>query len=357
MIRILSISFFILLLALIGLLLQANIPDQKLIGPSLVSGLTNKVTVLVSVNEIKNLEQVFSEEHKAIKNLPKDKIITLIATGDVIPARSVNFRAYQYHDFTWPYQKTVQVLRNADLTFINLESPLIENCPLTNGGMIFCSDHQNLEGLKFAGVDIANLANNHSGNYGQAGVENTAKLLAQANILVTGTSGPVFKEAKGTRFAFLGYNALEKLDEQNVVEEIKATKLQANVVIVAFHWGTEYTSQPNPQQKNLAHLAINSGADLIIGNHPHWIQPVEIYQGKFITYAHGNFIFDQMWSEKTEEGVVGKYTFYKNKLVDIEFLPIRIEDFGQAYFLEGAEKTRILEGMKQESLKLRSFSE
>ncbi len=91
---------------------------------------------------------------------------------------------------------------------------------------------------------------------------------------------------------------------------------------------------------------------MIIGNHPHWIQPVEIYMGKLITYAHGNFIMDQEWSLKTKQGIVGKYTFYKEKLVDVNFLPILIENYGQPKFLEENEKEKILEEMKRESLEL-----
>src|SRR6185437_11714659 len=105
-------------------------------------------------------------------------------------------------------------------------------------------------------------------------------------------------------------------------------------------------------QSELAHLAIDSGADLVIGNHPQWIEPAELYKGKLITYAHGNFVFDQMWSEKTEEGIVGKYTFYDKRLIDVEYLPIKIEDYGQPYFLQGTDKQKILDQMKQDSEEL-----
>ena len=95
----------------------------------------------------------------------------------------------------------------------------------------------------------------------------------------------------------------------------------------------------------MAHLAIDSGADLIIGNHAHWIQPLEIYKDKLIMYAHGNFIFDQMWSQETREGVVGKYTFYNKKLVDVEYSPIQIDDYGQPHFVEGEQKERMLKNL------------
>lgn len=115
----------------------------------------------------------------------------------------------------------------------------------------------------------------------------------------------------------------------------------------------EYTDQPTQRQKELAHLAIDTGADLVIGNHPHWIQPVEIYKNKLIVYAHGNFVFDQMWSAKTREGIIGRYTFYGDRLIDAEFLPVQINDFGQPRFLTGETKSVLLEVLKQQSYQWR----
>lgn len=308
-----------------------------------------------------SLDLIFGEEREFVKSLPKEKIRVLVATGDIIPARSVNFQVATRNDFTWPYQKTFSILKDADITFINLEAPLVKNCPVTQVGMIFCGDQRNIEGMKLSGVDIASLANNHAGNYGKEGVEETVNLLSQNNILATGVDGAAIKDVTGLKFAFLGYNdvaspqpGVSNVDEERMRKEIAQARMIADVVAVAFHWGNEYVSQPNQRQKSLAHLAIDSGADLIIGNHPHWIQPVEIYQGKVITYAHGNFIFDQMWSQKTREGVVGKYTFLDKELVDIQFFPIQINDFGQPNPVEGEQGQNILHQMKDKSLKFSS---
>jgi poly-gamma-glutamate synthesis protein (capsule biosynthesis protein) len=125
------------------------------------------------------------------------------------------------------------------------------------------------------------------------------------------------------------------------------------VVIVQYHWGTEYITPPEERQKSLGRLTIDSGADLVIGNHPHWIKPIEFYKGKLITYGHGNFVFDQEWSQKTKEGVVGKYTFDGRDLVDVEYMPVEIINYGQPYFLEGSKKKQILDEMFFESAKLR----
>lgn len=302
------------------------------------------------------LDQIFRDNHQMNESLSQSSKIVLIATGDIIPARSVNNQVVSNNRFLWPYEKTYDVLKNADITFVNLESPLIQGCLPTQEGMVFCGDQKNIEGLVFSGIDIASLTNNHAGNYGFPGIESTVELLQKNGILSTGTGGPVYKNIKGFKFAFLGYNnvgtpekGLQWADPEKIRQEIGETREKADVIIVAFHWGTEYVSQPTKQQKELAHLAIDSGADLIIGNHAHWIQPIEIYKGKVITYAHGNFIFDQMWSQKTREGVVGKYTFNGNKLIDVEFLPVQIDNYGQPHFVGGIQKSKILDEMKSES--------
>ena len=302
------------------------------------------------------LRQIFDNNFDKISQLPREKVITIIATGDIIPARSVNFQATQRKDFTWPYLKTAEILKQADITFINLETPLIDVCPATQEGMVFCGNSKNIEGLVYAGVDIVSLANNHSSNYGKDALDSTIELLDDNGILVTGISGPKILEIKGMRFAFLGYNDIEKpqkevsnVEEEKIKSEITAAKKESDFVIVTFHWGTEYLAQPDDRQKYLGHFAIDAGANLVIGNHPHWIQPVEIYKGKLITYAHGNFIFDQEWSLETKQGVVGKYVFYENELIDVEYIPILLENYGQPHFLTGTEKDKVLENMKVQS--------
>lgn len=287
--------------------------------------------------------------------VPADKAITLIATGDVLTARTVNQKNTQKNDFTWPFHQTADILKSADLTFINLETPLTPECPVITNRMVFCGDEKSVEGLLFAGIDVVNFANNHAGNQGQEGVDNTTSLLRRNNFLVTGVDGPTYAEVKGTKIAFLGYNAVDnqpgvaKAEPGLIKREVATARANADIVVVAFHWGHEYTYRPSALQSDLAHLAIDEGADLIIGHHPHWFQRVEMYKDKLIMYSHGNFVFDQMWSQETREGIVGKYVFYDNQLVDVEFMPVLIEDYGQPRWLEGTEKDRLLEILEKES--------
>lgn len=317
------------------------------------------VAAEITISSVPQIQNIFSEYHNWTATLSADRIITLMASGDVIPARSVNQMTVKNNDFTWAFKNISSITQNADITLVNLESPLIRNCPITNEGMVFCGDSRHVEGLVYAGTDIVNLANNHSGNHGSRGIGDTINTLEANGMLVTGTGSAVVKKIKGIRFAFLGYNDIEKFGsnpssahEETIRNQVTEVKKTSDVVIVSFHWGTEYTSQPDERQISLAHLAIDAGADIVIGNHPHWIQPVEIYQGKFITYAHGNTVFDQMWSEKTKEGVIGKYTFLDKKLIEVEFFPLYIKNFGQPEFLAGDRKNKILEDMKYESIRL-----
>jgi gamma-polyglutamate biosynthesis protein CapA len=348
-------------LLLFLILMLFNYSGNKTLAPGAVSENLPRLIKKASPSpriEPLTIERIFSET-KIFPALDGEKVITVIATGDVIPARSTNYQTIQRKDFTWPFQKTADVLKSADLTFINLETPLMKNCQPVNEGMRFCGSSGHIEGLKFAGVDVASLANNHAANYGREGIGETKKLLEGNAILVTGLSGPVYVQVKGIKFAFLGYSDIEKTplvstaEEGRIRDEVAQARKNADVVIVQYHWGSEYITPPEERQIFLGKLTVDSGADLVIGNHPHWIKPVQFYNGKLITYGHGNFVFDQEWSQKTKEGVVGKYTFYGKDLIDVEFLPVEIVNYGQPYFLEGERKKAVLDEMYRESVILR----
>ena len=101
-----------------------------------------------------SLDQIFSEDHILTATLPNDRKRVLIATGDIIPARVVNIQATKFNNFKWPYEETADILRAADIAFVNLETPLIKDCPLVNDGFKFCGSDKNIEGLLFSGVDV-----------------------------------------------------------------------------------------------------------------------------------------------------------------------------------------------------------
>lgn len=369
-----KIKLFILLVVIInivnfatvGILIYHNSQVSKDKSQPLFSLPFKNSTSLVEnpvLNDQVTIQKVFADDHTWTATLSADHVRTLIATGDIIPARSVNNNVVTRNDFKWPYEKTYEFLKSGDITLVNLETPIIDNCPTTTEGMIFCGDSKNIEGLVYAGVDVANLANNHSGNHGMGGLDFTRELLHRNNIVTDGNEEIGYKDIRGIKFAFLGFEEVpgsdplpNHVDDKLLVQKIHEAQKTADIIVVSFHWGDEYTPQPNARQQEIAHETIDAGADVVIGNHPHWIQPFEIYKNKFIMYAHGNFIFDQMWSHKTELGVVGKYTFYDKKLIDVEYSPIEIADLGQPYFLQGNAKEEVLKDLREQSIILKDES-
>lgn len=293
------------------------------------------------------------------------------------------------NDFLWPVRHIAQLLQSADLTLINLESPLIANCPLTNEGMSFCGDQRFVDALVFAGVDVASLANNHILNHGWEGLEQTETLLHSKGIATTGLSNDLaqkkamaffcdevfpcdeasrltIKTVQGVKVGFLGFTAVgKKLSQDRLATQIRAADSQVEVLVVSFHWGAEYTRKPfgapdDPQE--IGRLAVENGADIVIGNHPHWIQGMSFdyaqdkegnLQKKPIFYALGNTIFDQEWSKETKEGIIAEIIFQGSKVVDIKLHPLRLTNYGEAELLEGEEKERLLKIFTDASTQLK----
>jgi len=293
--------------------------------------------------------------------VPQDpsQVRTLLVTGDIIPARGVNYFATIKHDFLWPFRPTAAYTRNADITYVNLEAPLFAGCPVNPAeSFTFCGDPRFAASLSYMGADVVNLANNHTSNYGAQGITQTEQLLQQQGILTSGLGPVAVINVRGLKFGFIGFNGVGRaIDKTALKEGIARARQLADIVVVQFHWGKEYERQPmaapsvpTPDDPVvIGHDAIDWGADIVIGNHPHWYQGVEIYHGKLITYAHGNFVFDQMWSEETREGVIGTYTFYGTKLVSATWKAVRSYDYGQPVFMSPTDNATALQTMEAAS--------
>lgn len=296
------------------------------------------------------------------------KIVTFIAVGDIMLARTVEQKMLQYDDWLYPFRETYHVTSNADLVFGNLEGPLIKG-PLVNAyEMSFRADPQAIDGLLFGGFDVLSLANNHINNKGREGINNTIETLNRAGILHTGAglnvaeaAKPATVEVNGTSFGFLAFTdgtftsqsdqaADERagalfLNEQTLTASILKLKDTVDVIIVSMHAGTEYQHEPEEYQVQLAHTAIDSGAELVIGHHPHVVQPIEEYNGGLILYSLGNFIFDQMWSQETTEGAIVSITFTNANIVEHKIIPIKIVDYCQPKILSNEDGEHIIDRM------------
>lgn len=263
------------------------------------------------------------------------KTTTIVITGDVMLGRTVMTTSLDKNEPTYPFTYVADTLRIPDITFINLENPIVENCPRHTGGFKFCADPSMIQGLTFSGVDVVTLANNHSYNYGADGVNQTRNLLSQNGIESTGLDNLIIKEVNGTKFGFLGFEKSQlgypKLTEleKKLVRESNA---KIDVLIVAMHWGVEYQDKALPGVRILARELVNLGADVIVGSHPHWVQDWETIGGVPVYYSLGNFVFDQMWSQKTREGLAVKLTFDGKNIVNEERLPVFMKNHAQPQF-------------------------
>ncbi len=296
----------------------------------------------------------------------EERRISLIAVGDIMLSRNVAQKIKTRRDINYPFLKVRDQLKSADIVFANLENPITPGPDIKTGQMIFHATPGVEKALRDAGITIVSLANNHTPNFGQRGLVDTFRLLREAGIRYVG-AGNNFEEARkhvtistnGLRVAFLAYNdrdvvpasyqATAKqagtafMDMAELQRAVKAAKQESDFVIVSMHSGTEYKKLPNANQKKFAHAAIDAGAEMVIGHHPHVVQTMEEYKGKYIFYSLGNFIFDQMWSQDTREGI-GLNIILTNAGVEaITFLPLQIDDYSQPRWLsDGAQAQRIL---------------
>lgn len=326
-----------------------------------------------------NLDKIFDSNLSLTERFPKEKILTFISTGDVSFSNEINISSInQYKNFNWPFEKILPVLRQADISIINLESPLFPDCIVPGIRIyILCGNSKFIDGLTHAGIDVVNVANNHIIDYGIKNASEGIRLLKNANIIVSGLKEESFINVKKIKIGFLGFNdhkyndieyarykesytfIYQASDTNEMIYQIKKMKQKNDILVVSFHWGKEYTDRVTERQKYLAHLAVDSGADLIIGNHPHWIQPLEIYKNKLIVYSHGNLVFDQKIfeyaktaSEETRTSIVGKYYFVNNKIIDAEFIPVKMDYKNQPHFVDDKDKRQILKRLKDKSYQL-----
>jgi hypothetical protein len=257
------------------------------------------------------------------------------------------------------------LISKADIAIANFENPAPNVSSYHTSGTRFTADPRLIPGLVKAGIDYVSIANNHIGDAGDIGILQTIANLKKRGLKFSGAGKdltaarkPAVLEAAGTTVAILGYDAIAKgyfagpdetgssqLSLKRAKTDIKrARQAGADLVIVFPHWGIEYRNKPFEAQQQLARDIIDAGADMIIGNHAHWAGAVEIYKGKPIWYALGNFVFDQTWSEPTMEGLTLELTFQGASLRQIRMRPHIILDKAQPNFLDPAGDGKVVLG-------------
>lgn len=204
---------------------------------------------------------------------PTNEQTVILATGDVMLGRSVNKLIEANNDDpTWPFQKMEDILRNADIRIINLEAPIVPDCPDSDvaANLKLCAPLVNAQGLKYAGIDVANLANNHRYDYGEAGYESTISILDQLGIDPSDEDHLAVITHNGTKYGFIGFNLIRQSSEmkilspEEILKRVEDSNKAVDVLIVSMHWGIEYSSQPASNITQLAHELITEQALLLV---------------------------------------------------------------------------------------------
>ena len=249
---------------------------------------------------------------------PPPREFDLTAVGDIMLDRSVE-KIIKQNGCAWVIQEVAEDLAEADLTFANLESPLSTVGYHDPPNCAFRANPAYVKVLTLAGIDLVTFANNHCTDPGREGYLQTLKHLDTAGIKYVGAARERAQASwmrvitvKGLRLGFLGYTDLDfpvgcpsrvPQDLAKHKQQIATAKNKCDLLIVTYHWGQEYWDHPCDRQKQVAHAAVQAGADVILGHHPHVLQGIEVYQGRPILYSMGNFIFDMAAGPKMESAI------------------------------------------------------
>lgn len=319
-------SAFLLLLIFIvpkyGLASETNYIDED---SSFMHGLalseSSFIHLLPKIREGRKLVQLQVEKAFAGKfKEPEIISITISAAGDVTLggddrygyAGSFNQEAKE--SGLNHFAKNIKdIFSEDDLTMVNLEGALTTATARKDKQFTFRGDPSYVEILTLGNIDAVNLANNHTLDFFQKGYEDTMKYLREAGIGYFGFENHYIKEINGVKIGMLGYTGwqdtttlrskiqqdIDKLSEEDVI-----------VIIVNFHWGQERSYVPNQTQISLGRFTIDAGADLVVGHHPHVVQGIEEYNGKFIVYSLGNFMFGGNRNPSDKDTFVFQQTFH-----------------------------------------------
>jgi poly-gamma-glutamate synthesis protein (capsule biosynthesis protein) len=277
--------------------------------------------------------------------------LTLAAVGDILLDRGVAV-TIERHGIDYPFAQVAGVLSAADIAFGNLECPLTSKGTKVPKQYCFQARPATVAGLTKGGFDLLSLANNHSMDCGRTGLVETMRVLERSGIRWCG-AGRTLADAeaatvltrKGIRIAFVGFSHLLpegvflRADRPTIAfaspdqvrRSVAAARSRADVVVASFHWGLEYDSRPHPRQVRLARTAVEAGADLVLGHHPHVLQGLELIRRHprqprpaLIAYSLGNFLFDRR-SGRALQSAILHCSVTRHGLVAAEVIPIQLD--------------------------------
>jgi poly-gamma-glutamate capsule biosynthesis protein CapA/YwtB (metallophosphatase superfamily)/F0F1-type ATP synthase membrane subunit b/b' len=304
--------------------------------------------------------------------VPKDvyDTITISAAGDVTLGRDKNYgyeRSFDHEyekqgkDFSYFFSNVRHIFEADDLTIVNLETTLTNADKPAEKKFRFRADPSYVEILKQGNIEAVSIANNHTLDYLQKGYDDTISTLKEANVAYFGYEHSYIADIRGIKIGIIGYvcwNAGKDM-KKTVADGIEGLKNEgADLVIVMFHWGIENDYYPDAVQKTMARFAIDNGADLVLGAHPHVLQGIEEYNGKSIVYSLGNFCFGGNKNPKDKDTMIYIHRFnFKNGELESqehEVIPCSVSSVKNRNNyrptpLEGSEAERVLNKIKKYS--------
>ncbi|MCC7160188.1 CapA family protein [Candidatus Nomurabacteria bacterium] len=313
-------------------------------------------------------------EEKIIPEIKKQDSVTLAFGGDIMLDRGVRNSVVKNlnNDYSLLFKNSEEIeniLKNSDISFANLEGTASDKGTDKKNLYSFRMDPIIIPVLKEAGLDILSLANNHVADWGREAYIDTMSRLKENRIFYTGgglnkkeAEAPIIFEKNGMKIGFLGFsdkgpdymrakNATENTPEQAGViiarddefdTTIKNAAKQVDYLIVSFHFGEEYQDVHDKRQEYLAHKAVDDGAKIVIGHHPHVIEDTEIYKNSYIAYSLGNFIFDQSWSEPTMKGMLLQIKLNKDGSMDTVKNITQLNSFFQLSGITEKQEEKVL---------------
>jgi poly-gamma-glutamate capsule biosynthesis protein CapA/YwtB (metallophosphatase superfamily) len=309
--------------------------------------------------------------------------ITLLFTGVIVPARCVQAAIDARGDANYIYDEVRERISSSDLAVGTLNSSVSDLSTHTGciETYVLVSDSRSAVAAAEAGFDVMSVATNHikncagascGDNYNRAFFDTLDNLRAN-NILPVGAGmntvealQPVVVEVKGIRFGFVSLGMVEpmafagentpgiaELTDDNLREAISTARQVSDVVIVMPHWGPEDFTNPNSYQLHFAQVAVEAGADVVVGNHTHVVQAIQQINGIDVFYGLGNFIFDQTWDLAHQQGVILLLHFNGKKYTGYELIPTHVDGDGTVHIAEGEEADSILQRIEEASDRLK----
>jgi len=295
--------------------------------------------------------------------------VSIMAVGDIMMGASLE-PAIKQNGPDHPFARTAPILSRADIAIGNLEAPFGTKGKPFKKRFTFLVPPSYAGAIKRAGFDVVALANNHIMDFGPEPLKQTLYTLdslglaySGAGINLSAARRPAILERNGLKIAFLSYSKVNPPEfwatagkpgtapgvAAYIREDIAAAKKQADLVVVSFHWGAELMDTPKGYQRDLAHLSIDSGADLVLGHHPHILQGLEIYKGKLIAYSLGNFAFGSR-SRKCTQSIILEARMSVSGIEAARLIPICVDNLRtnfQPYVASGEEARTILENLRR----------